>query len=80
MADWLWTVTPCGQPEAVHTSWTTLRVAHTAHSPDGDGGWPCFRQTNGPVFDCQSSNEATQMAFFSANKWPYFRLTKTGQG
>jgi hypothetical protein len=52
MADGLWTVPPCGQPAAANTPWTTLRVVHTAHSPD-DG-----------------------VALFSANKWPYFRLSK----
>jgi len=34
----LWTVPPCGQPAAAHKAWTTLRVAHTAHSPD-DGAF-----------------------------------------
>jgi len=31
-------VPPCGQPAAAHKAWTTLRVAHTAHSPD-DGAF-----------------------------------------
>ena len=75
MADGLWTVPPCGQPAAAHTPWTTLRVVHTAHSPDD--GWSCFRQTNGPIFDCQSSGEMTKVALFSANKWSCFRLTRT---
>ena len=49
MADRLWTVTPCGQPSAAHTPWTTLCVAHTAHSLDDEVGlfsiikWVCFR-------------------------------------
>jgi hypothetical protein len=52
--------------------------AHTAHSPDDDGG--------GPVFDsqmvlfsigCQSSGEVSKVVLFSIIKWPYFRLTKT---
>ena len=29
------------------------------------------------VFDCQRSCELTQVALFSVNKWPSFRLTKT---
>ena len=55
-------------------AWTTLRVAHTAHSPD-DGvvlfsmiKWPCFQLSrfrrgvpNGPLFD-------DQMALFSVDK------------
>jgi hypothetical protein len=56
MVNWLWTVTPCGQPP----------VAHTAHSHD-DGvvlfsviKWSCFRLSrfrrngpSGPLFDNQ---------------------------
>ena len=58
-------------------AWTTLRVAHTAHSPD-DGvvlfsmiKWPCFQLSrfrrgvqNGPLFD-------DQMALFSVDKNSY---------
>jgi hypothetical protein len=33
----LWAVTALGRPQAVQQAWTTLRVAHTAHSPYDDG-------------------------------------------
>ena len=39
MLNGLWTVPPCGQSQTVRTAWTTLRVAHTAHSL-GDGVGP----------------------------------------
>jgi len=80
MADGLWTVPPGGRPQAVHQAWTTLRVAHTAHSPDDDEvalfsmiKWPYFRLSkfrrgaqSGPLF-------GKQMALFSVdkNRW-YF--------
>jgi len=74
MADGLWTVPPWGRPQAAPKAWTTLRVVHTAHSPD-DGvalfsivKWPYFRLSkfrrgtqSGPLFDCQ-------MALFSLDK------------
>lgn len=59
----------CGQPKSV--------PAHTAHSPYDYGEWPCFRSSNGPIFDCQSSGKVSEMALFSIIKWPCFRLTKT---
>ena len=74
MADGLWTVPPCGQPAVAHTAWITLRVIHTAHSPDDEvalfsaNKWPCFRLSrfrqdgpNGPLF-------GKQMALFSIVK------------
>ena len=66
MANWLWTVTPWGQPPAAPTPWTTFQVAHTAHSLDDEVvlfsivkrasfRLSRFRRNgpNGPVFDCQ---------------------------
>ena len=38
MIDGLWTVPPSGQAVAAHSAWTTLRAAHTAHSPDDEVG------------------------------------------
>jgi len=49
MADGLWTLAPWGRLAPAPKPWTTLRVAHSAHSPyDGVAlfsvnKWPCFR-------------------------------------
>ena len=40
-------------------------------------GWPCFGQTDGPVFDDQGSGEMSEVALFSVVKWPCFWLSKT---
>ena len=66
MTNWLWTVTPWGQPPAAPMPWTTFQVAHTAHSLDDEVvlfsivkrasfRLSRFRRNgpNGPVFDCQ---------------------------
>jgi len=63
----------CGQCGQAQTA--CLPTLPTA--PTATARWPCFRSTNGPVFDCQSSGKVSQVAFFSTNKWLCFRLTKT---
>jgi hypothetical protein len=82
MDDWLWTVTPYGQPPAAHTAWTTFQVAHTAHSHDDEVVLfsiikrSCFRLSrfrrkgpSGPLFD-------NQMGLFWVDKnsrWSHLR-------
>ena len=70
MIDGLWTVPPWGRPAAAPTAWTTLRVAHTAHSPDGGEASRC---RGGLIFDDQMGPFSIVNVLVKRPRWAHFR-------
>ena len=70
------------QHDGLWTVWTTLRSSElptlpTAPTTATAMGWVLFRLSNGYFFNCQGSDETTQVGHFSIVKWVLFRLTNT---
>jgi hypothetical protein len=69
-------------PDGLWTVWTTRRGIDLTTLPTAPTmtEWVTFRLSNGYFFDCQDSDENSQVGHFSIVKWALFRLTKTGLG
>ena len=69
------------QHDGLWTVWTTLRSSELPTLPTAPTatalGWVLFRLSNGYFFNCQGSDETTQVGTFSIVKWVLFRLTNT---